>query len=259
MNRILAIALLLVFPVAAAQGTNIWLSTESAIPPGSAAGEVPDIHHVGPGEAGQLHIWLRPDSEKNFTDFSLNVRSTNEAVIDFTQVALNNPVLWEVAGFTRSRFQVTYDSDDGLPIETNPDAINGIMGFSIFPQGDDGWGMGPKAVRFGDPFYDAVNDAFLLATVDYVTTGAGSTDLFLQIGEWGVNNDGERSTENWVVFGDLSDPPLNGENDREQDSATADASITVMIPEPSSLLLVVVAAFGVLATLGVRWPECARA
>jgi hypothetical protein len=68
-----------------------------------------------------------------------------------------------------------------------------------------------------------------------VTAGPGSTDLFLQIGINGLNNVGENSAATDVVFGALTDPPLNGLTGRNMDSATPEACIVV--PEPSTLLL----------------------
>ena len=44
-----------------------------------------------------------------------------------------------------------------------------------------GAGMGP-ATTSTDPLYDASNDAWLVATIEYEVVGFGTTDLWLQIG-----------------------------------------------------------------------------
>ena len=71
----------------------------------------------------------------------------------------------------------------------------------------------------------------------------GSTELWLQIGPVGLLNVNQESSDTEVVFGALSDTPLNGNTGREIDSDTADAKI--FVPEPSTLALVTFGFLGI--------------
>jgi hypothetical protein len=242
MNRILVIGVVLMLPVAGASATNIWVSPSGA----PAAQSVAEVDHDDLGQAGSLDIWVQPDADKTLLNLSLNVRSTDDGVLDFTGASILSDI--GDIGLPVVRFENVKDSNSAVAVVINvdPDSIDGFQGFTVLPLGIVVTGLGPLAIQFNDPNYDSGLDAFLLGRVEYVTTHPGSTNIFLQIGDNGANNQDESSADLGVVFGDPSDPALNGELERNTDSATPDATITAT-PEPSSVLLLVLGALGLLA------------
>ncbi len=204
--------------------TNIWLSTSDV---GSALGEVPFVESDTGHRDQRIHVWARPDPEKTLRSWSLNLRSTNEGVIELTGIEVLNPVLAEpgLAGKPVARYELTGDEDQIV----NPNLIQDLTGFSALNVDVQGAGIGP-ATKPVDPFYDPVNDAWLLASATYDVVGPGQTELFLQIGSNGIVNQNEETGDQYVVFGDAGDPALNAESQkhgghRNMDSATADAVI----------------------------------
>jgi hypothetical protein len=138
---------------------------------------------------------------------------------------------------------------------SQPDVIDDFGGFTIAQIiCPDGLGFGTLTASgpAADPFYDAAADAWLIATVTFRAMATGQTNLMLQIGRNGIapyDPSGHylTSEDALVVFGDVTDPPLNGLDDRERDSATPDARIGVIIvPEPASVWLALGVALGVL-------------
>ena len=109
-----------------------------------------------------------------------------------------------------------------------------------FPHELQGWsvlswrGIGP-ATTGSDPYYNAANNAWLIARFDYTLTGVlGQTSLFLQIGPSGLSNQGETSSATSVVFGSTTDAALNANSQRLTNSATADATIVVSATAPQN-------------------------
>ena len=176
--------------------------------------------------SNKVHIWGLLPEDKTLLNWSLNLRSTAAGVINFTGVDLLNPLLGQSGLFGDVlRYEFVFDSElgsyNGLPAHGQHLEF---QGYSVTNQGVTGAGMGPASTTL-DPFYDTENAVWHLATVTYNVVGSGSTDLFLQLGENGLNYQGERSSDAVVVFGNPLDPPLRGELDRYIDSATSDATI----------------------------------
>lgn len=181
-----------------------------------------------PGQA--LHIWVRPNAGKTLQNFSLNLVATDPNVIAFTSVEVHNDSM---------RFEVVQDSTVGMDPDADDHAATacylgdepaeravwGIRGFSI----DElvGTGLGPAAIE-NDSHYDSDNDAWLLSTVYYEATELGSTDLFLQIGEMGINNLHETTTQFTALFGNPSDVAQSADSDRCVSGNSPEATVTVV-------------------------------
>ena len=225
----------LLVPAWGAEATSIWLSGSNTIPGGTFAGEVPSLGASSGSVGNAVYIWARPDSGKTLVNWSLNIVSTNSAVIDFTGATVHNPVVTTV-----KRYESTGPGTLSSPA---PDSIDGFQAFTI--TGSE-VGIGPGTTA-SDPLYDATTDAWLMATILFDAVGAGSTDLFLQIGSNGINNQGDISANTSVIFGALTDPGLNGDTGRGVNSLTADA--TIRVPEPTLLTLFAV---GGLVLIGRR-------
>jgi len=227
--------------------SEIWLSDVGTVGSGVAQG-VPNLK-LRDG-ANTIYIWGRPQEDETLQNLSLNIRSTNDVVLDFTEVIMDNPFLTtNPVGLEVSRFTVVVDTPQGsVTPNVDPDSLvnfQGVIFLSIRPTA----GMGPVATDF-DPLYDAVADAFRIATVNFNVVGNRgiTTELFLQIGPNGANLLSKSSNETPIVFGDPNDPPLNANTEREVDSATPDAIIRV-VPEPSSIWLFALALLAI-AVLG---------
>ena len=202
---------------------SFWLSTTGDVSVGSAAGETPMVQ-VADGNTGEIYIWAKPDTDKTLESFSLNLVSTSETAIEFTSAEVING----------GRFSFVFDTSHGLDIEDQticvfPAPLHGVWGLSglsIDPV--SGTGLNAAAPG-GDPHYDAVNGTWLLATIGYSAAAIGSTDLFLEIGQIGMNYEGEAAETMTVRMGNLADPPLSNEfNDRCEPSVTRDAQIEVV-------------------------------
>lgn len=226
---------------APAFAANFWLSTTSDPAVGSAPpatpGVVPQISHLVGTPTGSIFIWARPDPGKTLANWSLHLISTNPNVLSFTGSSVEafnvldeldpNTVRWE---------QVAEPSG-------NSTSILDLKGFSLYGYGGPrfGIGIGPQSTGspFDDPLYDPNNDGWLLAQIDYSLTGVlEQTDLYLQIGSDGLNNFTstpedpnnflEASSLTSAVLGALTDNALNASTQRQVNSATRDASISVV-------------------------------
>lgn len=262
MNRILAIAILLMLPVAPVLGANFWLDPVGTIPPGSAPPatpeDVPMQMDVKPGDILWYFIWGRPDEGKTLAGpqagLSLNAVSSDESAIWFVDATVENPRLaepnppFQPNPIDRYEFPSTPifvgdpDPDDSQPKGVR---VTNIGGATVTSAEITGAGLGPNVADF-DPTYDAENDAWLIGSIHLMPKKPGHFDIFLQIGQNGLNNVGEASIDTNVVFGALSDAPLNGNNDRQRNSETPEATIWV-IPEPSSIVLMGLGVLGLIA------------
>ena len=232
MIRLVLCAATLPWLCSPAAATNIWLSAVGDVNVGSAppatAGTVESVSHGYGSNTGTLYVWARPDSGDTLANWSLRVISSNSSILtlDSSAVETLNPVLGDTG---------SPDFDDIVRWEFvdeptgSSSSLNDIQGINIFSVDRTGVGIGPDSTgtTYTDPLYDAANDAWLIAQVDYTLTGTlGSTNLFLQIGDQGINNQGETSSQTDVVFGDLTDlPALNGNTGRLTSSTNADAVI----------------------------------
>ncbi len=255
MRNILCAFVILAIAATGTFASEVWLSDVGTVGGGAAQG-VPNLG-VGAG-AGELYIWGRPDADETLKNMSLNIRSSNDAVLDFTEVIMDNPLLAaNPFGPDIYRFEFIADTPEGSVLPAvDPDSLSNFQGFTVAGTERGGVGMGP-AVQGADTFYDAAIDAFRIATVKFNVTGAmdSMTELWLQIGSNGANLDGKGSAQTEFVFGDPQDPPLNADTDRNMDSATFDAKLTVgdvgpEIPEPSSVVL---ACLGLLGLTFYGW------
>lgn len=204
---------------------NFWLSTTGDVTQGSAAGEVPDVRSPR-GSSGMIHVWAKPDTNKNLESFALNLVSTSETAIEFTSAEVIND----------GRFGFVFDTNNGLDIADQSicifpapqHGIWGLSGISITPESATGLNA---AAPGEDAFYDSVNQSWLLASIGYSALANGATDLFLEVGQIGMNYEGESAESLSVGFGALSDPKLgNGFEDRCTRSLTADATVSVIDP-----------------------------
>lgn len=218
--------------------TNFWLSpsgnVEAGSQPPASPSAIPVVEQPVDTPAGSVFIWGRPDPGKTLANWSLNLLSSNPSVLTLTQsqVAPWNPVLGDTG--TPSSKPIVRWENVGEPTGSGA-AINGIQGFSIYGVDQVGVGIGPDSTGlvYADPFYNAESNAWLLARVDYLLSGVvGQTDLFLQLGEFGLNNFGESSSETSAVLGALTDTPLNADTDRQILSSTADLTISVVEIDP---------------------------
>lgn len=229
--------------VAAHAASEIWLSPVG-MPGGGVVQGVANLR-VKRG-ANEIYIWGRPEEGETLRNLSLNVRSTTNTVLDFTEVVMDNPLLVSgTFGEDFFRYSAVNDSVDGILLPSiDPDGFANFGGFTLTRPFNPGVGIGPATTDL-DPLYDAVADAFRIATVAFDVAGPfdSTTELFLQIGVNGANLDGKGHAETLIVFGDPQDPPLTAATDRDIDSATFDARLTV-VPEPPSILLAVIALAG---------------
>ncbi len=260
MSRILAIGILLMLPVVPAFGANFWLDPMDppTIPPGSAPPatpeDVPMQMDVQVGDTLWYYIWGRPDEGQTLLNLSLNAVSSDESAIWFTDATVVNPRLAEASPpfvpnpIDRYEFPSTPffvgdpDPDDDT---TKGVKVTNIGGATVANQEITGAGMGPNVADF-DPTYDPQNDAWLIGSIHLMPKKPGHYDIFLQIGQNGLNNAGQSSSDTNVVFGALTDPGLNGNADRQQNSETPEATIWV-IPEPSSIVLMGLGLLGLIA------------
>jgi hypothetical protein len=107
-------------------------------------------------------------------------------------------------------------------------ALEDIQGFSALNQARFGVGIGSSVSSFyGDQNYHAPSSSWLLATFDYMCSAEGQADIYLQIGSEGMNHQNEMSQFTNVVFGALTDAPLNAKDKRLVSSSSPEAHITV--------------------------------
>ena len=182
-----------------AQYTHIWLSDRIDSP---AAPSQVSLTSVS-GAERRVFIWARPEVQdpgfKTITDFSLNLLAT-DASIDLGESVVFNPVI-----DGSKRYQFVNDFSEGLAATGSPEKMYDLFGIRVDPSDNgvshDGFG----GVCGSDPLCDTdSNDAYawLIGAVTYTATGAGN--LLLQIGQFGINHDGESTAYTDVVFG--SDP-----------------------------------------------------
>ena len=246
----------LLFSATPAVAANFWLSTTSDPNIGSAPPPDPnDVemvnHLVGGPSLGSIFVWAQPDPNKTLANWSLRVISTDPSILSFTNSWVDsfNPWLGNTGPPNDDdihRWEFVAEPNGFLDPNTNTHRINDFQGFSIFSVAQVGVGIGPQSTGtpYNDPLYDSSNDTWLLAQIDYTLTGViGQTELFLQIGDQGLNNFSsdpnqllEHSSLTSAVFGSVTDPNHNGHAHRMQNlpGDTADAFIAVIDAPPSA-------------------------
>jgi len=213
-------------PVGHLRAIEIWLS-EVGAPGGGVTVESPQLLFSisEPVESQQIYIWARPDPGETLTAINLSLFPTDLQVIRFTGAEILNPVLGQVEFPPPPRDLVRFAYVPQPIVSQFDGAVRGIGGAIFFNRDRVGAGLGPATTDL-DPLYDREADAWLLASATYDVLGPGTTHLFLQIGpRGGIGQAGQRTNDAEVVFGGGSDPPLNGNDDRERNSATPDATI----------------------------------
>ena len=204
---------------------HFWLSSNGDVVTGSVAGETPQIQ-IPRGAVGEIYVWAKPDEGKTLENFSLNLVSSSETAIEFVSAEIIN----------EGRFGSVFDTSHGLSIEEQsicifPAPLHGVWGLtalSVDP--DSGTGLN-AAEPGGDLNYDSANGSFLVGSILYNAVDNGFTELLLEIGNIGMNYDGEQAGDMSVLLGSLADTPLsNAFEDRCIPSDTAEAEITVIDP-----------------------------
>ena len=236
LSRILMSLLIAATLRATASGQiRFWLSdtAQSSAAPGPGASIAIDRPLGAPG---MVHVWAQPEAGKSLANFSLNLVSDSETVLQLDDVEVHN----ELDGENR-RFEFIVDSYQTPDVSTVLDApcifdfevelpTHAMWGFRGFTVADEvGSGLDPGTAD-ADPGFDDVNNTWLLASIGYTPTELGSANLFLQIGEIGMNQANGDSSELFARFGSASDAALNAKSQRCVSSATSDASIQVIEP-----------------------------
>ena len=203
---------------------KVWLSDVGSLGADVEIGNQTVVYGI-PGSVDQeMHVWLQTAfAAQNLTAVDLNVIATNSSILNFTDVTVENPE-HAAGGCAISpngcRWEFTH-----LP---SPSGVsdNEVIGFNGI-NFQNGVGIGDVAASVPDAQYDATANAWFFATLTYDVVGIGSTDLFLQIGDNGVAAEGADLIDVDVRFGGGTDPTLNSENDRGNNSTTHDGAIGV--------------------------------
>jgi len=242
MKRFFAVALLIAVASSANAQTRLWLG-------GPTPGDVPMLDGLQLGDEVWVDIWAQTDpaeGDNQLLNVSLNLVSSDPNVVDWHSIDFLNPVLVPQSGFPPKdvvRFEFVNDSSSNPPLEADANGdLVGASGFSVTGKERTGAGIGGLTTGL-DPDFNSDTGAFLLARAHGWIAHPGHTDLNLQIGENGLNYNGERSSDVTVVFGDSVNDPLNGEADRGVSSDAADGVIWAE-PEPGSIVLLLLGSLG---------------
>jgi hypothetical protein len=213
--------------ISTASATSFWFtgSATSAAPGPSTLAQT----HCGDPAALppiELFLWARPDAGQTLSNVSLNVTSSDATILDFHQVLLHEP---SPSGLPRFEYKFDSAGASGLPtvpIQTSPaDRIDGFQGFTV----DTNAAVGLNPGNADDVLL--VPAAWLLGTIEVVATATGSTDLFLQLGDNGLNNLGETALVQSVTLGRSDDVTYLGSDLAHRGITltgdSADAQITI--------------------------------
>jgi hypothetical protein len=238
MKRILAVACLLGLFVASAQATNIWVDNgnQGSVPPTDL---VMPVEMPGIGDPFWFYIYGRPDEGKTLQNLSLNVGSSNGDAIWFTDVLLDNPILGQVTfpPPTKNilRYEFVQDTSNGIEVPSMQ--VDGVQGFSVTNAEAIGAGIGPGSTDFDPGYFPGEggehDDSWLLGVIHGTVHRPGHFEILLAIGENGLNNTGESSSDTMVLFGP-SQEGLNGESGR---GVFVPVAKVWVVPEPSSVVI----------------------
>lgn len=179
------------------QATDFWWTASGT---SSAPGPAASAHAFcgALGESAELMLWAETDAAATLENFSLNIVSTNDVVLEFTEVSVYNP--GEASGGGRFEFILDSTPSPGFPtidIDSAPDRIDGVTGFTI-SGGYDGW----NASNPDDT--SQLNPAWLVGSVAFDLTAAGATTLQLEVGDNGINNVGQSVSAHVAAMYDAS-------------------------------------------------------
>jgi len=234
MIRILITTLSSILLACPALATSFWISpfgTESGSTQPTLLSDIPSVVHFDTQTTGSIYIWAETDAGETLKNWSLRVKSTDSGVLGFTSSTVYNP---ELGTSDDVRWEYTIEPTSSSEVSEE------FMGFTLTADPDNlGHGIGPGTTD-DDSYYYGPNDgsgAWLLAKLDYtIDTAAGATDLFLQIGVLGLNNEGESSSDTTVLFGHTGDTLFAdaGTGNRQIDGSNlVDAEVEVL-PVPDA-------------------------
>ena len=174
-----------------------------------------------------FYIWARPDAGKTLQNWSLKLVSSDTSVITFNSSSVDS---FNNAGGTFVRWE-----DVGEPLGAGI-STTGLSGVNIGP--GSGLGIGP-ATTGTDTRYNAANNAWLLASINFNILKVGQASIFLRIGDIGMNHSlngtEESSSMTSAVFGHATETALNANSQRNMSSANADLFISISnTPDPTA-------------------------
>jgi hypothetical protein len=180
-----------------------------------------------------VFIWAQPESDasgiKTITDFSLNllVYPGGTASVDLVESVIFNPQIG-----SSKRYQFVNDSSEGLDATGIPQEIRNLFGVRYDPSENgvshDGFGGSCGS----DPYCDTLttgSDAWLIGAVTYSATGNAlqTASLALEIGQFGINHEGEATADTSVMFGN-DGVSYSGSTGRESHNLIPEALISLV-------------------------------
>lgn len=217
--RFAVVAAMAVLPAIASAGVSDIFVSFSGFGDGDAATNTMNVD-LTEGSSGTAYIWVN-DTFSLDTGAFLDITNTDTSVLQFTGATVFNPDIVVTGGTpVDSRWQ-SFDSGDitaGFIDELNAFAVT------------DGTGILPSQTTgntFSDELHDPSSNAFLFASIDFDVVGEGSADIFLGIGDGLIVDDNVELSPNFGAANVLVKP--------------------AGIPEPTSAVVLMLGAFGLVA------------
>jgi autotransporter-associated beta strand protein len=234
---------LLIASASPLRGAQFWLSTSAdatpshaGSPPPQVSGAVPNLTFAPGTKGGSLFIWAKLDDDQILENWSLRAVSTNYLALDFIggDIASFNPRLGTIAG-PGGPIGVYRWEEVGEPVNNRDSAnrsvstLDNLRGFSTFYGNRLPVGIGPPGGgAYSDPFYHPGTKAWLLGRIDF-TLGTGASDVYLQIGQAGMNYLNGTAKSINVILGEDEHltVPFNADDNTLKSSTTAEAIVKV--------------------------------
>jgi len=210
-----------------ADATALWLTASgSSGAPGPSALVRTHCGAAATLPAFSFWIWGAVDAGKTLGNVSLNLTSSNASVLDFAASWWNNPA---AGGLPRFEFVRDTSASGALPplvpVTSPGDRIDGLQGFTIDAAAATGLGLAEA---------DSVEGGaarWRIAEIQWRPVAAGTAEIFLQIGENGLNNVGEDVSVQRVTLGRSDDvlyePQYASHRNATLAGDTADAVLTI--------------------------------